>query len=394
MSDIRKKTGKNGTTYQVRFRAAGGGYRYRSFGTRKEATAFLESDKPETTPGHSMNVRQAIDLWLDVCENEGRDGRPPVSKATLKFYIYIAKIMRSYQWPVDLRHLTKPHVVAFRSWLIREHGRYLAAKTLTYFHAVLAEMASRGHVSTNAAIGVSVQKETRYDKPVEIPSEQEIRALLRAADRLAQSSNERTAKTWKRYRPMLYLAIDSGMRPQELMAVSRGSFRDGGVAVEQAIDGNDELSVPKTRSGRRFIELSDVTLTLVSDYMSSLGGANPADLAFPTSNGTWQSQDNWRKRCFDEVCLHAGLTETIERSGKSITRSRFSPYALRHYFASQLIADGTDLAKIKTLMGHADISTTFDVYAHLIKRADEKRNRRAGTIAGIGHVAAEPVTST
>lgn len=393
MSDIRKKIGKTGTTYQVRFRTASGGYSYKSFGTRKEAAAFLESDKRTIVRGHSMTIAQAVAMWLDVCANEGRDGRPPVSKATLTYYTYISKIMRAYSWPVDLQHLTKPHVVAFRSWLIREHGRYLAAKTLTYFHAVIAEMATRGHVATNAAVGVSVQKETRYDEPVEIPSEQEIRDLLRTVDQLANSKSERVAKTWKRYRPMLYLAIDSGVRPQELMAVSRSSFRDGGVAIERAIDGDGQLSVPKTRSGRRFVELSDVTLTLVADYLASHDGPNPDDLAFPTSTGTWQSQDNWRKRCFDEACRYAGLTEEIERDGKTVTRSRYSPYALRHYFASELIAEGTDLAKVKTLMGHADISTTFDVYAHLIKRADEKRNRRAGTIAGIGHASIEPATA-
>ena len=57
-----------------------------------------------------------------------------------------------------LRELTNPDVVAFRSWLIAERGRYLAATTLTYFHTVLAEIASRALSVTKAATGLSVRQ--------------------------------------------------------------------------------------------------------------------------------------------------------------------------------------------------------------------------------------------
>ena len=69
------------------------------------------------------------------------------------------------------------------------------------------------------------------------------------------------------------------------------------------------------------------------------------------------------------------------QDGKEVMKPRYSPYALRHYFASVLIADGTDIAKIKTLMGHTDISTTFDVYAHLIRQAEDRKSKRPGMIS-------------
>ncbi|MCE6978580.1 site-specific integrase [Pseudomonas frederiksbergensis] len=382
MSDIRKKIGKKGVTYQVRYADKGSksGYSYRTFATAKEARQFRESPK-ETLTGGGLSVPQAIDKWLSICEKEGRDGRPPVSKATLNYYTYIASIMKTYTWETDLRGLTKPDVVAFRSWLINEHGRYLAAKTLTYFHAVVAEMATRGAVESNAALGVGVRQETRYDEEVVIPSEQEVRDLLQAADDLANSTDLRVKKAWRRYRPMLYLAVDSGMRPQEYVAVARSSFRDGGVHVERAIDRGGDLSVPKTPAARRFIELSPVTLDIVSEYIKGHEGPNNFDLAFPTETGTWQSLDNWRKRGFDEVCMKAGVTKIEKIDDEEVIRSRYSPYSLRHYFASVLIAEGTDIAKIKTLMGHTNISTTFDVYAHLIRQVENKKTRRQGMIS-------------
>jgi len=384
MTDIRKKIGKKGVTYQVRYADSGSksGYSYKTFETAKEARQFRESPK-EARAGTSLSIHHAIDKWLTICEKEGRDGRPPVSKATLTYYTYIASIMKGFQWETDLRGLTKPDVVAFRSWLINEHGRYLAAKTLTYFHAVVAEMATRGEVDTNPARGVGVRQETRYDEEIVIPSEQEVRSLLQAADDLANSTNLRVKETWRRYRPMLYLAVDSGMRPQEYVAVARSSFRDGGVYVERAIDRGGDMSVPKTPAARRFIELSAITLEIVSEYIDQCEGPNEFDLAFPTEAGTWQSPDNWRKRAFDEVCEKAGLVKIEIPDGEKVIKSKYSPYSLRHYFASVLIAQGTDIAKIKTLMGHTNISTTFDVYAHLIRQAENKKTRRQGLISSI-----------
>ena len=91
--------------------------------------------------------------------------------------------------------------------------------------------------------------------------------LLQAADQLANSKNKLTARTWRRYRPMLYLAVDSGMRPQEYLAISRSALRDKGVYVDRAIEGGGtEISVTKTPAGRRFIELSPETLAMVRHY--------------------------------------------------------------------------------------------------------------------------------
>lgn len=402
MADIKKRIGAKGTTYQVRYANPGAtsGYSYKTFDTAKEARAFREDAAARAQEGSrrgdAWSVADAVDTWLVVCEKEGRDGRAPVSAATLKYYKYIAKIIKAYSWTTSIDDLSKPDIVAFRSWLVAENGRYLAAKTLTYFHAVLAEMATRGVVEVNVCAGVSVRKDTRYDEPVEIPTQAEIQALLEAADRLANSKNEQIRKAWSRYRPMMYLAIDSGMRPQEFVAVGGVALTDRGINVERAIDRSGQLSVPKTPAARRFIELSDVTLDMVKHYRDKLALKNDHDLVFPTANGTWQSLDNWRKRCFAVACEKAGLMDAVMLEGEEVLVPRYSPYALRHYFASMLIAERTDIAKIKTLMGHTDISTTFDVYAHLIRAAEQERSARSGLIskiAGLPEVSASVIAA-
>ena len=101
MSDIRKRKGKKGTTYQVRYptRAAKSGYAYATFLTLKEARAFREDSRARITARprstEIRSVEQAIQRWLDICEHEGRDGRDPVSPATLGVYKGCATIMRA-----------------------------------------------------------------------------------------------------------------------------------------------------------------------------------------------------------------------------------------------------------------------------------------------------------
>jgi integrase len=81
--------------------------------------------------------------------------------------------------------------------------------------------------------------------------------LLAAADRLANSKNRQAQRTWERYRPILYLAADSGMRPREYPAVADAAVKDNGVHVTRAVErSGDKLSVPKTAAGRRFVGLS------------------------------------------------------------------------------------------------------------------------------------------
>ena len=215
MSDIRKRKGKKGTTYQVRYPSNGSpnGYAYKAFDTLKEARAFLESGNARQSARASASdirtVAQATDLWLKACEREGINGREPVTDYTLKNYEYRAEFIKAYDWDKDTIDVAAPDIVAFRSWLLgSDISRDLAGKVLSSLHSVMKEMVIRGHLSHNPVTGIAIRAESRYQEPVVIPSKQDVVKLLQAADRLANSKNKLTARTWRRYQPMLYLAVD------------------------------------------------------------------------------------------------------------------------------------------------------------------------------------------
>lgn len=388
MADIRKRIGKRGTTYQVRYAAddSGSRYRFKTFQTLKEARAFIESGSARvTSAGHNnqaTTVYEAVDMWLRICEKEGLNGREPVTRYTYENYKYRADIIKEYPWPKVLQDLQAPDIVAFRSWLLSSNrSRSLASKVLSSLQSVLKEMTVRGIIPHNVASGIYISSDSRYQQPVTIPSTGDIVELLRSADRLANSRNAKVANAWERYRPMLYLAADSGMRPQEYLALARNSINDRGVYVARALDGSGSgISVTKTPASRRFIELSDQTIDMVKHYAENRAPTNKHDLVFPAANGRWQSRRNWQRRGFNVACHESGLVSIVNRDGHAIEIPKYRPYDLRHFFASKLIEQNVNLKKIQVLMGHTNIETTLNVYGHLLDGPPDERDGTRGML--------------
>lgn len=83
--------------------------------------------------------------------------------------------------------------------------------------------------------------------------------------------------------------------------------------------------------------------------------------------------------------LDASFVRAQARAG--VRRQRF--HDMRHAFATLLLEAGEELAVISKMLGHADYSTTVDVYSHLsaerskvaAARIDALLKRRAEAIA-------------
>jgi integrase len=390
LADIRKRTGAKGTTYQVRYpsKATKSGYGYETFATRKEALAYRDDSRQRAIgvlrASGIRTVEQGLKKWLDVCEKEGRDGRHPVTESTLAHYEWRRDHILRYGWQKDLQELTTFDVIEFRSWLLRTFSRVVAGKLLLSFHSMILELITRGILTHDIVRGVSIRESTRHDDPVVIPTEWDVRSMLETADRLANSKNKQIQKSWQRYQPMLYLAVDTGMRPQEYIVIQETAFTDGGVRIDRALEqGHRKIANTKTPASRRFIELSDNVSEMVNYYRKHHTIKNEHDLVFPTSSGHWQSPDNWRARCFYFVCEEAGLMETVEEDGKMVERPKYSPYDLRHFYASMLIEKKTNLKRIQRLMGHEKIETTLNVYGHIIERVEAASEKRKGLLASM-----------
>lgn len=392
MADIRKRKGKKGDTYQVRYAsaAAEGGYAYETFGTLKDARAFRDTSGGRKGPSAIQpgikRVSDAVDKWLDICKTEGTDGNEPVTSYTLTTYEYFAELMKAYPWPKRFADLMPPDIVEFRSWLLKNApSGYVARRTLSYFTNAVSEMSLRGHIGSNVAKGITISSASRYDRPVTPPTVAQFKAILAAADKLANSKNEQIAKAWRRNRPMIYLAGDTGMRPGEYLALPRFNVGKHEVKVDRALERSGEkISVTKTPAGWRTIDLSPDVADMVRHYMEKHAPESKHELVFPTKCGRWQSITNWRKLGFAAACVTAGLyTEEKDKRGDIVKRPMFAPYDLRHFYASMLIEKRVNLKRIQKLMGHTNITTTLNIYGHLIEKAESKADDRISLIASL-----------
>lgn len=388
MSDIRKRVGKKGANYQVRYpsKTTKSGYAYATFKTMKEARAFTENlgsvRETESPHGAVRGVPEAVQLWLDICEKIGRDGREKVEPETLKEYRHRGRIIEEYAWNKDLRELEPADVVQFRNWLLENKTRDQARRALSSFHSVLIEMIHQGHLRHDPAAGISIKTGGRYDteeSEVEIPSDQELRDILAAAD-LMGTKNDFMRKCWARYRPMIYLAAFSGMRPSEYRGLPWANVFEDRVAVLQRADKTGIIGPVKSRAGRRTIYLPGLVTEMLHEWKKSCPRSD-LGLVFPTEAGKPILLNNFRAGAWIPLLREAGLVDTHTVDGKRIEVPRYTPYALRHYFASKLIEKGKDLKFIQEAMGHSKIEITLNVYGHLLKDREKARKQTAEELA-------------
>ena len=126
---------------------------------------------------------------------------------------------------------------------------------------------------------------------------------------------------------------------------------------------------PKTRAGRRTIQLGEQTLqTLRNQFerckmLKEVAGRNwkDLDLIFPSTVGTPLGGSNVLK----------DFKAQLEKAG--IKEIRF--HDLRHTAASLMLNHGVPVLVVSKILGHSKTSTTLDIYGHLIPVMQEDAAR-------------------
>lgn len=127
------------------------------------------------------------------------------------------------------------------------------------------------------------------------------------------------------------------------------------------------LDTPKTITSERMLKLSASAILLLKEYKAwqdhqkeLLGDAWEGidDRVFTTDSG--------RPLAPDSVSQH--FRAFIKRTGLQ----HITIHSLRHTYASLMISDGTPLVIVANQLGHAQTSTTSNIYAHVISAAEVK----------------------
>jgi integrase len=163
----------------------------------------------------------------------------------------------------------------------------------------------------------------------------------------------------ERWRPFATVLVGTGMRFGEAVAMEVGDVDllapTPVIRITKALrrtPGGVEVGPPKTRRSRRTISLSNDLV----DVLAPLVTRDRGELLFHGRDGARVHHGNFYNRIW-----RPAADRLAEETGR---RPRI--HDLRHSHASWLIAAGVPLPVIRDRLGHESISTTVDVYGHLL----------------------------
>jgi len=123
---------------------------------------------------------------------------------------------------------------------------------------------------------------------------------------------------------------------------------------------------PKTATSDRFITLPLEAMELLRKYRAWQSGERLRLGEYYQDQGFVFAQDNGKSMHPDSV------TDWLNKFSKRHNLLHINPHAFRHTMASMLYFNGVDSVSISKRLGHAQVSTTANIYAHVMEEADQK----------------------
>jgi integrase len=190
---------------------------------------------------------------------------------------------------------------------------------------------------------------------------------------------ERTKKVPEQIRVLFNLAIYGGLRKGELLALewSDIDFDNDTVTVSKAVSvvaGEQITKEPKTKTSRRTVAIPHLLTQRIRalqkeriQYRWKLGDYwQGADWIFIQENGKQMSYSTPYSAFQDTIARY----NTDKKADKQLPAIPF--HGLRHTSATLLIASKQDVRTVSSRLGHAQASTTMNIYAHALQETDRK----------------------
>lgn len=172
---------------------------------------------------------------------------------------------------------------------------------------------------------------------------------------------------FSRYYLMIYFMLNTGLRIGEVGGLTWNDidFKDGSIQISRqvlSIDKVVRVTAPKSESANRTIYISEQLSSMLAEHKKRPRKIEPildgySGFVFLTPN----NQPFFSIR-FDNILLNLERKYKKE-TGNDITH--LTPHVFRHTYCSRLIEKNIPPKIVQYIMGHSDITTTMDIYAHL-----------------------------
>ena len=310
--------------------------------TKKELNQkILSFNEKESEKKKGLPFSQVADEWKEV-------SYPTLTYNSYSVYNARWKRARAYfaDTPItqiDIADVNR-YVMSFpKSWAKKTYKSYISVLHLIFNYAV-----KLGYIERNPADNVTLPSNLKTTTRTAITQEEK-QIIIDTCDTIHNGL-------------LFYFFLYSGLRKGEALALQWKDidFDNKLINVDKSVywyNNTPMLKSPKTEKGKRKAILLDCLAMKLKPLVKK-----PKDIVFTVTGGLIT------KRQFETIHKHwredTGLTDV-------------TPHRLRHTYTTMLFEAGLDVKDIQDIMGHAQFSTTMDIYTHITEQHKEKAIQKA-----------------
>jgi integrase len=352
-------------------------FRRAGFKTKRQAESALAElkvklDRGTYTKPTNKTLGEYAQDWLPHREGSGK-GLRATTVAAFRYYIE-HDIKPSALGRMKLSDIRRYHVTELVAELNKAgRGAQTVRRIVTLLGTIFASAVRDELISTNPAR--DIDKPKLNDCPVKVWEPGDVRTfLMRCAQHRLGALFEVAAQTGLRRGEITGLHWADVDLAKRTIVVRRNRVTVNGRVQEQ--------NAPKTKAGLRTVALSDFAVaTLLTWQIQQDEERQTAEEGWQTDGHVFTMEDG---RALDPAYVTRLFQKLRKGPGEELPPLSF--HGLRHCHASLMLASGADIAVVSKLLGHASISTTADVYGHLIGTvASDAVNGAAALIAHTVH---------
>lgn len=292
------------------------------------------SKRPKTLEQRRIQVEQHICPELGVAKAKNDEKKKVLLQRTSIGHIQLNKLT-----PFHIQHL-----LADVAKTPKHNGERKSSRSVVLCYKVLNtalnEAVRRRQLETNPCAGVDTPKSET--KEIEYFNESDSRKFMDAARRDPMY-------------PLMALALGTGMRRGELLGLQWADVdpKCQHIQVRRQlvlVDGEMVESQPKTKAGRRRIDLPAHVSTILADHRKK---SEKGKWVFSAENGQPLNATAMVRNHFEKILEAAKLPHV-------------SFHSLRHTSATLCLLKGVSPKVVQERLGHSNVVITLETYSHVL----------------------------
>lgn len=318
--------------------------------------AQLIRETKEAPPAASLTVQALYDEYIAVKKNEVRETTIKKTETTLTIHVL------PYLKDIRIAKLTAPVLQQWKSRIAQNESLSGTTRRNIYgeFRAMLNYAVKMGYLPKNPIVTVGNFKDAYASAQKEVLhyyTADEFKRYIAAARKTAV-----TITDWGYY-VFFSIAYYTGMRKGEINALKWTDI-DGDIihvtkSIVQKLKGGDRETPPKNKSSNRDIQMPLPLIRILEEHK-----ARQQQIEYFTEDF---------RVCGAIKCLR---DTSIENKNSEFAKAAGLPHIrihdFRHSHASLLANEGINIQEIARRLGHSKIEMTWNTYAHLYPREEER----------------------